>query len=146
MNKYQEAINGLKFTIQMFTFDPSNGETKTPDSLNEMDKITYDSVKFAHDYLEKYRWHDLRKNPNDLPDGREWVLAIFKEPDEDFTLAPRVADYVGKQTPITTKENWIIIDLDDAFDLSEYHRNLKCIAWKYIEEFEDDVIGKYFSN
>lgn len=89
------------------------------------------------DKEEKYRWHDLQKDPSDLPSGREWVLAMFKD-DTDFILAPRVADYVGKQTPITTSENWIIIDLDDDFNLSEYHRNLKCIAWKYIDPFKGE--------
>lgn len=79
MNKYQEAIAGLKFTMEMFTFDPSNGETKTPDSLNEMDKITYDCVKFAHDYLEKYRWHDLRKDPNDLPNESLGCLVCMEK-------------------------------------------------------------------
>ena len=87
--------------------------------------------------LQHNSWHDLRKNPKDLPKDRDWVLAVFKESDSDFILVPRVADYVGKQTPITTKENWLIIDIEE---MDDYFYNLECIGWKYIDEF--DIGGK----
>ena len=86
--------------------------------------------------LQHYKWHDLRKNPKDLPKNRDWVLAVFKESNSDFILVPRVADYVGIQTPITTKENWLIIDIEE---MDNYFHNLECIGWKYIDEF--DTIG-----
>lgn len=64
-----------------------------------------------------------------LPDNREWVLAVFKEPDTDFVLIPRVADYVGRKTPCTTDEWWLIMDIDDMPE-NDYFRKLKCIAWQ----------------
>lgn len=108
-------------------------------------KATYDynfseeECDFLIDVLEKadkYRWHDLRKDPTDLPTKRDWVLAVFKEPDCDFVLVPRVADYVGYETSATTEEFWLIAEVC-AEDMSEYYKSLKCIAWKEIEPFEE---------
>lgn len=83
---------------------------------------------------KKYGWHDLRKDPTDLPTKRDWVLAVFKEPDSDFVLVPRVADYVGHETSATTEEFWLIIDIHTE-DMNDYYKSLKCIAWKE-EPFE----------
>ena len=62
-----------------------------------------------------------------LPKERDWYLAVFRESDTGFILIPRVAEYVGRETKITTKDYWIIIDLSTPV---EYIRNLECIAWQ----------------
>lgn len=51
----KEIIDGLKFTIDMFLFDPTTGETyKEP--RNDMDKTTIDACKGAIVLLEQTRW------------------------------------------------------------------------------------------
>lgn len=48
----KEIIDGLKFTIDMFLFDPMSGETLTVPKSN-MDKITIDACKGAIEVLEQ---------------------------------------------------------------------------------------------
>ena len=47
-----EIISGLKFTIEMFLFDPNTGE-KLTEPRNNMDKITLDACKGAIKALEQ---------------------------------------------------------------------------------------------
>lgn len=123
MNKYQETLNHIE------VFLPKKVECA----------IDVETLQELVDKQEKYKWHDLRKNPNDLPKDRDWVLAVFKEPNTDFVLVPRVAEYVGRSTKVTTKENWIILDsYNGDMVLNPYYENLVCIGWKDIEEFEDE--------
>ena len=51
----KEIISGLKFTVDMFLFDPSTGETFT-EPRNDMDKTTIDACKGAIELLEQTRW------------------------------------------------------------------------------------------
>ena len=48
----EEIIEGLKFTVDMFLFDPSTGETY-PEPRNDMDKTTIDACKGAMELLEQ---------------------------------------------------------------------------------------------
>jgi len=48
----EEIISGLKFTIEMFLFDPSTGETITG-PRNDMDKTTIDACRGAIKLLEQ---------------------------------------------------------------------------------------------
>lgn len=48
----EEIIAGLKFTVEMFLFDPSTGETIT-EPRNDMDKTTIDACKGAIELLEQ---------------------------------------------------------------------------------------------
>ena len=48
----EEIIAGLKFTVGMFLFDPSTGETFT-EPRNDMDKTTIDACKGAIELLEQ---------------------------------------------------------------------------------------------
>jgi hypothetical protein len=75
---------------------------------------------------------------NELPTKRDWYLALFKEPDTDFVLIPKVADYLmGVHTKYTTEEGWIIADCTDTErDGVEYYKKLKCIAWKPIAPYQ----------
>lgn len=53
----EEIISGLKFTIDMFMFDPSTGETLT-EPRNDMDKTTIDACKGAIELLEQQPCED----------------------------------------------------------------------------------------
>ena len=48
----KEIIDGLKFTVGMFLFDPSTGETIT-EPRNDMDKTTIEACKGAIELLEQ---------------------------------------------------------------------------------------------
>ncbi len=48
----EKIISGLKFTVQMFLFNPSTGEYHT-EPQNDMDKITIDACKGAIKLLEQ---------------------------------------------------------------------------------------------
>lgn len=51
----KEIIDGLKFTVDMFLFDPITGETFA-EPRNDMDKTTIDACKGAIKLLEQTRW------------------------------------------------------------------------------------------
>ena len=53
----EEIISGLKFTIEMFLFDPSTGETYQ-EPRNDMDKTTIDACKGAIELLKKEPCND----------------------------------------------------------------------------------------
>ena len=80
-----------------------------------------DDVKKALEKADKYRWHDLRKNPDDLPeaDGNsesEYVLAMIGTPEwNSWEQAYYKHD----------KKLW-----------STYDQNV--FAWRYIEPFEEE--------
>ena len=70
---------------------------------------------------DKYRWHDLRKNPNDLPesDGNsesEYVLAMIGTP--EWNSWEQAYYHHGKRL-------W-----------STYEQNV--FAWRYIEPFREE--------
>ena len=48
----KEIVDGLKFTVEMFLFDPNTGETYT-EPRNDMDKTTIDACKGAIELLEQ---------------------------------------------------------------------------------------------
>lgn len=48
----EEIIGGLKFTVEMFLFDPITGETFT-EPRNDMDKTTIDACRGAIELLEQ---------------------------------------------------------------------------------------------
>ncbi len=48
----KEIIDGLRFTIDMFLFNPDTGETYT-EPRNDMDKTTIDACKGAIELLEE---------------------------------------------------------------------------------------------
>ncbi len=65
-----EIIDGLKFTVDMFLFDPSTGETYT-EPRNDMDKTTVDACKGAITLLEQARWIPVSEG---LPENGKNVL------------------------------------------------------------------------
>lgn len=51
----KKIINGLEFTKEMFLFDPSTGEEKTKEQLNDLDRTTVDACEGAIELLKQYK-------------------------------------------------------------------------------------------
>lgn len=63
----KEIIDGLKFTVDMFLFDPITGETyKEP--RNDMDKTTIDACNGAIELLEQTIWIPVSEKLPELAD------------------------------------------------------------------------------
>lgn len=60
----KEIIDGLKFTVDMFLFNPSTGETYT-EPRNDMDKTTIEACKGAIELLEQIRWTPVSEPPKE---------------------------------------------------------------------------------
>ncbi len=50
--KHKEIIDGLKFTMDMILFDPSTGEVKIKEQLNDLDRTTYDACEGAIEIIK----------------------------------------------------------------------------------------------
>lgn len=72
---------------------------------------------------DKYRWHDLRKDQNDLPELDSTIVYAFKMRD---------VGSIGYNTMLVDK-GFLEITKNQANQYAEH------IAWKYIEPFEDDM-------
>lgn len=72
--------------------------------------------------MNKYKWHDLRKDTNDLPDKNKTIIACCSDFDEKYVTA-KLCD-------------------DEKFDIERICGcvgwKVKVIAWKYIDEFKDE--------
>ena len=92
-------------------------DTSKVDELLQLNKI----VSKALEKADKYRWHDLRKNPDDLPEAdeygcSEYVLVMIGTPEwNDWEQAYY---HHGKRL-------W-----------STYEQNV--FAWRYIEPFKGE--------
>lgn len=71
----------------------------------------------ALDNRDKYKWHDLRKNPDDLPSEDTWVYVVD---DSDYQVPYSMALFHNST-------NWFQVDSGD-YDV---------LAWKYIEPFDE---------
>ena len=93
-------------------------DTSKVDELLQLNKIVSKALKKA----DKYRWHDLRKNPDDLPeaigggDESEYVLAMIGTP--EWNSWEQAYYHHGKRL-------W-----------STYEQNV--FAWRYIEPFKEE--------
>ena len=124
----KEAIKMFKAIIMAeidripYHYDEEVGEyvydnTSKVNELFELDKIVSKAFKKA----DKYRWHDLRKNPDDLPEYNgnsesDYVLVMIGTPEwNSWEQAYYSHD----------KKMW-----------STYEQNV--LAWRYIEPFKDE--------
>lgn len=85
----------------------------------------YEAIEMAVEALEKadkYRWHDLRKNPDDLPeaigDGYESECVLVMTGTPEWNSWEQAYYHHGKRL-------W-----------STYEQNV--FAWRYIEPFEEE--------
>ena len=53
----KQIKDGLHFTMDMFLFNPSTGEYKNKEQLNDMDRTTYDACEGAIKALEELHAH-----------------------------------------------------------------------------------------
>ena len=81
----KEIIDGLKFTIDMFLFDPTTGETFT-ETRNDMDKTTVDACKGAIELLEQTQWIPCSER---LPEhGGRYLISVLDGINRRTTVAP----------------------------------------------------------
>ena len=88
------------------------------DDILELHKIFIDALEKA----DKYRWHDLRKNPDDLPE------AIYGGYESEYVLV-----MIG--SPEWYSCEWAYYS-HNAKMWSIYEQNV--FAWRYIEPFEEE--------
>ena len=86
---------------------------------------TLEEVREALEKAEKYHWHDLRKNPDDIPSGRN-MCTCFAE-----------GDFVIEDGSVAHGKYPVIIPF--PFSEYEYRYNFKVVAWREIEPFEREV-------
>ena len=112
MSKYEQAIK----LLEMLSSDEFQQFTSS-----EFDDAIYVAIE-ALEKADKYKWHDLRKNPDDLPEAvgggyeSEYVLVITGTPEwNSWEQAYYHHD----------KMMW-----------STYDQNV--FAWRYIEPFKEE--------
>lgn len=89
--------------------------------------VDVEELTSAVDYLERYRWHDLRKNPNDLPNG-DWdkkILCVVRSPIR-FYERYHICHYV--------RGEFIGFYEHKKVDSGIFQT---VTAWRYIEPFEE---------
>ena len=113
MSKYEQAIK----LLEMLSSDEFQQFTSS-----EFDDAIYTAIE-ALEKADKYRWHDLRKNPDDLPeaigggDESEYVLVMIGTPEwNSWEQAYYKHD----------KRMW-----------STYDQNV--FAWRYVEPFKEEA-------
>lgn len=112
MSKYEQAIK----LLEMLSSDKFQQFTSS-----EFDDAIYVAIE-ALEKADKYRWHDLRKNPDDLPEAigdgyeSEYVLVMTGTP--EWNSWEQAYYSHGKRL-------W-----------STYEQNV--FAWRYIEPFEEE--------
>ena len=92
-------------------------DTSKVDELLQLNKI----VSKALEKADKYRWHDLRKNPDDLPEAdeygcSEYVLVMIGTP--EWNRWEQAYYHHGKRLWTTYEQN--------------------VFAWRYVEPFEEE--------
>ena len=92
-------------------------DTSKVDELLQLNKIVSKALKKA----DKYRWHDLRKNPDDLPEADEYGCS-------EYVL-------VMTGTPEWDNHEWAYYHHDKKL-WSTYEQDV--FAWRYIEPFEEE--------
>lgn len=93
-----------------------------------------EELKELRKYKEKYRWHDLRKNPDNLPDVEHRRKAYFYVVQAGKEARPAILQYkkdfgFGIYNEFGNGPKFTGIDTDLIAPV---------VAWKEIEEFESE--------
>ena len=115
----KEIIDGLKFTADMYLFDPSTGETFT-EPRNDMDKTTIDACKGAIELLEQTRWIPVSERLPKEENKRYWICT-----DCGYQCECRWTNVNHIWTNLTTDWHWHIMDVP------QYN---KVVAWMPLPE------------
>jgi len=102
-----------------------------------------EELKELREYKEKYRWHDLRKNPDDLPDANypsnTWFDVVQKDNEEEL---PRAAmqydDELGFGFYHDIFDPVSLGYVDTEFTTAAEEGLAEVVAWREIEEFESE--------
>ena len=117
MNR-EEAIKYAKENILAYTSEMTEFKAMAIEALEKADK---------------YRWHNLRENPDDLPVlklGYEYVEAIT-DGDNNLPFPIQYDDAIMK-----FGEQRSTLGYDSEFEEWNTERFEEIIAWRYIEEFK----------
>lgn len=111
---------------EKYTKDEKNEAIQNVINAATINSITkrqvLDVVSYLFDEQNKYRWHDLRKNPADLPEDNKDVLVTIKGGCVNRTWH----DSCGWRNTTAKK--------------ARHYSDKSVLAWKEIEEFENDEI------
>lgn len=93
-----------------------------------------EELKELREYKEKYRWHDLRKNPDDIPDVEHRKKEYFHVVQEGKETGPTILQY---------KKDFgfgFYNDFGNGPKFTEVDTNFTApiVAWKEIEKFESE--------
>lgn len=145
----EEIINGLEFTKAMFLFDPSTGEEKTKNQLNNLDRTTVDACEGAIDLLKQYK-DVLDTNVGDLISRKDAIdvasrechelRGIFSYIEQGLKELPSAQPNIKKGKWILKKEleplpwdsaplNWDNYDEDTHSEWKEFYHCSNC-DWK----------------
>lgn len=109
-------IDRLPFYYDAEVDDDVYSDTSRVNEILQLNKI----VSKALEKADKYRWHDLRKNPDDLPE------AIGDGYESEYVLV-----MIG--TPEWNDCEWAYYHHDKKL-WSTYEQNV--FAWRYVEPFD----------
>lgn len=100
-------------------------------------------VSWLFNKQQKYRWHDLRDNPNDLPDANypsnTWFEVVQKDNEEKLPRAAMQYDDVlgfGFYHDIFDPVSLGYVDTE--FTTAAEEGLAEVVAWREIEEFESE--------
>lgn len=138
----KEAEEMATKSVELF---PSCEGRKYLDCAEEHYQIAdwLEELKELRKYKEKYRWHDLRDNPNDLPDANcpsnTWFEVVQKDNEEELPRAAMQYDDVlgfGFYHDIFDPVSLGYVDTD--FTTVAEEGLAEVVAWREIEEFESE--------
>lgn len=81
---------------------------------------------------EKYRWHDLREDPNDLPETCDEVLVVTSSGWFCGTMATAYYNPIKRSNFVVNTEG---VRIGEDENRAGYKPWDDVIAWKYIEQF-----------
>lgn len=119
---YAEAFK----TIYDATF---NGNKELLDCFLMVDEALYERHKLIEE-KKQYAWHDLRKNPDDLPQRDMYCICRVNS---EYYFPYRVLLY----QPFDAEDSNKWIDRDDGFIPNHF-----VIAWRELEPFEGVDVSK----
>ena len=90
---------------------------KMTEGISDLHKVCEMAIS-ALEKSEKYRWHDLRKNPEDLPEKTDPVLIC------DWVKCDE--SHIGYELGVYSVFGWM------------KQTNHKILAWRYIEPLEEE--------
>lgn len=138
----KKAEEGMKKSIELF---PSFEGRKCMESAEEHEQLAdwLEELKELRKHKEKYRWHDLRKNPDDLPDANypsnTWFEVVQKDNEEEL---PRAAmqydDELGFGFYHDIFDPVSLGYVDTEFTTVAEEGLAEVVAWREIEEFESE--------